>query len=89
MAAKNLNDAVAKASMMLLETMKDVVATNVVTAMRNKQVDIKPEQAQTLLTIIAASLEEGYSRGMRGFTKTVDQLLSETTVATKAKKKSL
>jgi len=72
MAEKNSRDMLNKASWTLMEVIRDAVTTNVTTAARNKQLAIDPKELPKLLTILGASVEEGYHRGAKGFSRTVD-----------------
>jgi hypothetical protein len=74
---KNPNDKINKASWTLMEGIKDAVTANLMTAFSQKTIDIKPEEFAKLLTIINASVEEGYHRASRVFDKTVESILKD------------
>lgn len=70
-------DKISKSSWTLLEGIKDAVAANVTNAVRTGQLKIEAAQIEKLLTIIAASADEGYHRGHRTFMKVSDTALTE------------
>jgi hypothetical protein len=56
---------------------KDVVANNLAIAFRDKTVgELTAVQQQHLLNIVAASLDEGYSRGLRSFAVSINKVLN-------------
>ena len=65
-------DKISKSSWTLLEVVKDTVSINVTNALRSGQLKIEAAQIEKLLTIIAASADEGYHRGHKSFMKTVE-----------------
>jgi hypothetical protein len=79
---KNLLDVINKASWSLMETTRDAVLLNVTLACRSKQLDVRPDQMQKLLDFVSASVEEGYHRGLRVFSKTVEQSLQPLSTVT-------
>ena len=57
---------------------KDTVASNLAAAFRDKTVgELTPVQQQHLLNLVSASLDEGYSRGLRAFTAALGKALKE------------
>jgi hypothetical protein len=76
------------ASMNLMTSAKDAVTTNIMTAVRAKQVDVKHEQLEKLLLIVNASVEEGYQRGFRFFTHVVNTALADAVLPPLTKKKA-
>jgi len=72
MGEKNPRDMISKASWTLMEVMKDAVSTNLTTALRTSQLSVDSKEVQKLMTIVAASIEEGYHKGFRSFSRTVD-----------------
>lgn len=91
MGEKNPKDMLSKASWTLMEVMKDAATSNLTTALRTGQLDVKGDQVAKLMTIVGASLEEGYHKGFRSFTKVIDAAVEETRVTTvrEAKKKQV
>lgn len=77
-------DKISKSSWTLLEVVKDTVSINVTNALRSGQLKIEAAQIEKLLTIIAASADEGYHRGHKSFMKTVEASLAETAADAKA-----
>ncbi len=94
MGEKHPRDMINKASFTLMEVMKDAVSSNLTTALRTGQLDIRSDQVQRLMTVLAASIEEGYHRGFKSFNKTLDAAILATPeavareAAARAKKKS-
>lgn len=70
-------DKISKSSWTLLEGAKDAVVANVTNAARSQQLKIEAAQVEKLLTIIAASIDEGYHRGHGTFMKVVDASLNQ------------
>jgi hypothetical protein len=69
-----------------MEVIRDAVTTNVTNAARNKQLAIDPKELPKLLTILGASVAEGYDRGAKGFSRTVESALIELPPPVPAKK---
>lgn len=88
--SKTPRDQIDKASWNLMESIKDAVSANVVAA--SGQLDVKGEALNRLVSILGASVEEGYHRAHRVFSKTVEKALMEAALppldAPPAKKKS-
>lgn len=59
-----------------MEGIKDAVVQNVTSASATGQLELKGEALQRLIHILNASVEEGYHRGSRVFSKTVGQALA-------------
>ena len=72
-------DKINKSSWTLHQSVKDAIATNVVTAIHGGQLKIESASVEKLLAVIAASADEGYDRGARTFSKVVEIALNETT----------
>lgn len=70
-------DKISKSSWTLLEVVKDTMSINITNALRSGQLKIEAAQIEKLLTIIAASADEGYHRGHKSFMKTVEASLTE------------
>ena len=77
MSKPNPRDQINKASWTLMEGIKDAVTTNITTAARQVQLDIKGDVLARLLMIVNASVEEGYHRGSRVFTKAIENALRD------------
>lgn len=88
MGEKNPQDMISKASWTLMEVMKDAASANLTTSLRMGQLDIKSDQVQKLMTIIGASIEEGYHRGFKSFVRTVDAAILAARGVEVPKKKS-
>lgn len=87
--SKTPRDQIDKASWNLMESIKDAVTANVVAAAPG--LDVKGDALQKLLTIAGASVEEGFHRAHRTFSKTVEKALTEAAMPpldTHAKKNS-
>lgn len=70
-------DKINKSSWTLIEGIKDSVTNNLTTAMRSGQLKIEATQVPALLALLQASIEEGYHKGHKTFSKTVDAALTE------------
>jgi hypothetical protein len=64
-------DAIDKAGWLLMTEAKNAVSVNLTTATKSKQLKIDEATLQQLLALVVASLDEGYSRGTRVFSRTV------------------
>jgi hypothetical protein len=76
MSTQNPRDLISKASWTLMEGIKDAVATNVASVAKSAQIALKGPDMEKLLMIVAASVEEGYHRGSRVFSRAVDNALA-------------
>lgn len=68
-------DKVNKASWTLLQSVKDTVSQNLVQAARQGHFKIENAEMQKLMTLVSASVEEGYHKAMKSFMKEVDGAL--------------
>lgn len=73
---KNPRDIIIKASYSLQESAKEMASTNLVTAMRSGEIKLDQAQLQKLILIVGASIEEGHSRAVRAFSRSVDEALT-------------
>lgn len=73
----NPSEKISKSSWSLLESIQDVLTTNVTTAFRAGQLKIDNSQLEKLLTILSTSAAEGYHRGHRSFMKVVESVISD------------
>lgn len=80
MGEKNPRDMLSKASWTLMEVMKDAASTNLTTALRTGQLNVDSREVAKLLTIVGASIEEGYHKGHKSFAKTVEAAINEVSV---------
>lgn len=74
---KSPADRISLATLNLMESAKDATTMNIMTASRTAQIEIKPEHLQRLLTLIGASVEEGFNRGTKSFNKVVTDVLAD------------
>lgn len=80
-------DQISKASWVLLQSVKDKVASNVIAASQSGQIDTKNLNLERLLMIVNASVEEGFHRAHRSFLGEVDKTLASVTSDAEPKKK--
>lgn len=71
----HLRDKISKFSWTLLEVVKDNVVNNVLTACRDGSIKLDPNQHERLISVITASIEAGYHRGITQFVKNLDATL--------------
>lgn len=84
----HLRDKISKFSWTLLEVVKDNVVNNVMTACRDGSIKLEQAQLERLISVITASVDAGYHRGIPQFIKNVDSLtVSEEVAAPKSVKK--
>lgn len=74
--SKNPCDQIDKAAWSLMESIKDTVVQNVMAASNSGQLELKGEALQRLIIVLNASVEEGYHRSARVFSKSVGQALA-------------
>ena len=93
MGDKNPRDMLSKSSYSLMEVIKDATLTNLTTALRTGQLNIDGREVAKLMAIVGASIDEGYHKGFRSFSKTVEAAVQaapealEREAALRAKKK--
>ena len=77
MSKRTLNpyDQISKASLALVEGIKDVITTNVATA-SSTFLKIEQQQLAKLLTLINASIDEGFHRGSKTFSREVAGIIA-------------
>jgi len=73
MSRMNPSDRIDKASWTLMEGIKDAAVMNVTAA----DLKISAEDRQRLISIVSASVDEGYHRGHRTFSKVVESTLQD------------
>ena len=71
MSNRNPRDQINKASWILAEGIKDTLTANI-TSTAKATLKIEPETLSKLLNLINVSVEEGYHKGSRVFSRTVD-----------------
>ena len=69
-------DQISKATWMLVESIKDSVSSNIVTASQTGQIDLKNLNLDRLLTIVNASIEAGHQRATKAFLQEVDKVVA-------------
>lgn len=77
MSSKKPSDQINKAAWTLTEGIKDAVSANVRIAISTKQVKVDNDQLSKILAIIDASIDEGYHRGSRVFSRVVDAAIDQ------------
>lgn len=86
MSNQNPKEQIKRASWSLLEGIKDSVSVNVLAAARQGQIELKNEHLTVLLAVLNASIEEGFHKVQRIFSRTVDSAI-DSVEAPPAKKK--
>lgn len=87
MSNQNPKELIKRASWSLMEGIKDTVAVNVIAAARQGTIELKKEHLTVLLTVINASIEEGFHKVMRIFSRTVDAAVDDVVASASPKKK--
>jgi len=82
----NPRDQINKATWVVVESIRDAVANNIVQASQSGQVDIKGVQLEHLIAIINGSIDSGFQRCSKNFLREVDKVIDD--VETTKKKKS-
>lgn len=70
-------DKINKASWTLTESIKDSVSNNVTAMVTGGQLKIETKSLQLLLVLLNSSVEEGYHKASKVFSKTVDAAIQE------------
>ncbi len=68
---------ISKSTWMVIEGVKSSVSTNITNAVRSGHLKIEQAHLPLLLTLLGASIDEGYHRAHRTLMKTVDVALNE------------
>lgn len=71
-------DKIGKSSWVLLEGIKDSVNNNVHTAVKSGQLKVDAKVLPLLLTLLNASMEEGYHKGYKTFMKAATVAIEQT-----------
>lgn len=79
--AKTPHDTIIQATQSMLESAKDAATTNIVSACRSGQLKIESAEVQKLLLVVGASIEEGFNRPSRAFSRAVVTALANATPA--------
>lgn len=74
--SQNPRDQINKAAWTLFEGVKDTVETNLTLASRAGQIEIKGDALAKLLLVVKSSIEEGYHKGYRSFTRISEEALN-------------
>jgi hypothetical protein len=85
MSNQDVRNQIDKAAWSLVEGVRDVVSVNVTIAART-DLKIEPDTLAKLMMIMKASIEEGYNRGSRVFSKTVEEALGKAERVAEARK---
>lgn len=92
MSNKTPAEQISKATWTMIEGVKDVVQMNLTMAMTQKQIDLKQEQLVRVMKIVEMSIDEGYHRGNRVLSRSIDAALKDAVLppleASAPKKKS-
>lgn len=77
MGKQNPREQINKAAWNFSESIKDTLRQNLMSAVSSKQLDIPRESLEKLLHVMGASVDEGYHRAAKSFSKSVDQIVSD------------
>lgn len=80
-------DKISKSSWILVESVKDALTNNFTKAVSDGQIKIASDQLEKVLSLVAASVDEGYSRGHKSFLKTVTMAVDEAVASAPTAKK--
>jgi len=75
--SQSASDQINKAVWMLFEGTKDTLMTNLTIASKRGQIAIDEASLQKLLLLAVSSIEEGFHKGHRTFTKLSEEALNE------------
>jgi hypothetical protein len=71
----NKTDKISKDAKLLVESAKDVLTNNLISAIKSKTVIVEESQIPKLLQIVEMSMNDGYQRSLRTFQKSIASLL--------------
>ena len=75
MSSPNPRDKIERAAHSLVEEVKNAVALNLTVVAKQNNIDITGEAHTKLMSLVMASIDEGYHKGGRVFGKQVDEAL--------------
>ena len=81
----NTLDKVSKETKVLVDSIKDLISTNLLVAVRTKNVVVDESQLSRLISVVEASADEAFQRALPRFQKTVDNLLEPPVSSSKKK----
>lgn len=67
----NTVDKITKESKLLIDSAKDTLTTNLVAAMKSGTLDLREDQVSRLVTLINASLDQGYQKAIPVFQSSI------------------
>jgi hypothetical protein len=71
----NKTDKISKDAKLLVESAKDVLTNNLISAIKSRTVIVEESQIPKLLQIVDMSMNDGYQRSLRTFQKSIASLL--------------
>lgn len=77
MSTKNSRQKIEKATRLFVDSIVDTLNTNVMSASQRSQLPLKGNDVQKALTLLTATVEEGYHKAFKVFMKEVDAALVE------------
>lgn len=72
-----ISEKASRASWSLFEGVKDAVSSNIVSAVSSGALKIDKGELEKLVAVVNSSIEEGYHKGHRAFTKAIDVAVQE------------
>jgi hypothetical protein len=70
-------DKIIKATWNSFEATKDVVVKNITTAIRDGKIKVDPSSLQAIVSLLGASVEEGFQKSYNVFVREVDDALGD------------
>ena len=71
----NSIDKISRDSKILIESAKDTVAANMLTASQNNQISVSDTQLQQIMNVLLLSIDEGYQKALPTYQNTIKKHL--------------
>ena len=81
----NTLDKVSKETIVLVDSVKDLISANLLVATRTKNVVVDESQLARLISVVENSADEAFQRALPRFQKTVESLLEAPVSSSKKK----
>lgn len=73
----DIKSKIEKAIFSLSQIISDQIKTNIVNAVSTKQLDIKKQDLDKLISLVSSSMNEAYGKSCKSITSSIESLVSE------------
>lgn len=73
----NIVDKITSESRLIVDSVKDTLSRNIVSASRSKMIDLNEDQLNKLLNLVNVSLDEGYQKVLTSYQKKIRHLVEK------------